>query len=206
MFRSSRFAFAILVAALILAACETVPKVTTMSEAGFRERMVIAKSTKPPSSAIEHFTKLIDSGELTQDMRIQALFERGSLRRGSGLNPGGALTDFDEVLALNPAHPLAPNARIERDYVANDLAAIHARRASGRLQTLAAWFDDAWLMGERDVAAKRYQTSGLSPTKRQVSLLISDSYICTSGGEGDAVYKFGNPRSDLDGLRWCRAL
>lgn len=177
-----------------------------MSEAGFRERMVIAKSTKPPSSAVELFTSLINSGELTQDMRIQALFERGSLRRGSGLNPGGALADFDEILALNSAHPLAPNARIERGYVMNDLSVIQARRASGRLQTLANWFDDAWLLGERDVAAKRYQTSGLSPTKRQVSQLISDRYICKTDGEGDSVYKYGNRRSDLDGLRWCRAL
>ena len=198
---------ALMGAMLLISACETVepePVEVGMLESEFAPTLASAKSTRPATSAERRLTELLDNNTLTTDMQARALFARGSLRRLNGLNRRDAVKDFDKMLQIAPNHHLANNARIERGYLQNDIRLAAANRNSGRLLSIGQWFDDEWRQGDRAAAAKRYQTSGLSPTQAQTKLMMDAGYICRNGGSGGPVYKFGDRRSDLTGLNWCQ--
>ncbi len=209
----SRFRFAVFTFALFFfAACETTPRApepdplpAAMTESSFNAALASAKAYRNPYQAERQLSAILARRDLNTDMRARALFERGSLRRQGAANMKGAIADFDEMLRLAPSHSWANNARIERGYAQDWIKQLEQFRRTGRLQTIAAWFDDAWMMGERDKAAARYQRSGLSPTAKQVTQLTQTGYLCKGSGAGGALHKYGPPRSDLQNMFWCKA-
>lgn len=200
------FAAACLACTIGFAACETTPPLQTLDQTAFENRMARAESTRPPEAAEDLYTSLLDEEQLTDDMRRRTLLARGRLRRENGMSLPGAIADFDGVLALNAVDAMAVDARAGQKLAREEVEGIEARRTSGRLQTIAQWFDDSWRLGERAPAAKRYQNAGLSPTQKQVRQLESAGFICRSGGSGGPVYRYGDRRPDLDGLTWCTPL
>lgn len=199
--------FALSIAILFFVACETTPTDTVpaaMTESSFNAALASAKAYHNPYQAERQLSAILSRQDLTRDMRARALFERGSLRRQGAANMTGSIQDFDDMLRISSSHPLANNARIERGYAQEWIKQLEQFRRTGRLQTIAAWFDDAWRLGERDKAAARYRRSGLSPTAEQVTQLTQTGYLCKGSGAGGVLHKYGPPRSDLQTVFWCR--
>jgi len=191
---------------LFLAACETTtveapPPVTPMSAAQFDSALSAAKRNTDPFASEQSLTYLVDNPQLAADQRARALYARATQRWKKSGNKTGALADFDEFIRLYPSNAFARNARTERGYVQNEIAAIQ-RRMQG-LQTLDQWFDDAWSIGERDKAAARYKLSGLSPEKHQAYAMERTGYICRGSG-AKPVYTVGPRHSHVNNLYWCR--
>ena len=203
---------ATLFAMLLVAACETAPPAphptaplpSAMTESSFNASLASAKAYRNPFQAERQLSAILARGDLNTDMRARALYERGSLRRQGASNKQGAVKDFGDMLRLAPSHSWARNARIEQGYAQNYIRQLEQYRRTGRLQTIAAWFEDAWVMGEHDKAVARYQRSGLSPTAGQITQLTDAGYLCKGNGAGGKLYKFGPMRGDLQNVYWCR--
>lgn len=190
--------------ALALAACQTTVAPVPVSSGNFEQDLATALSQRDPYQADASLSQLLDDPSLSDVQKARALYRRGSLRRQTGNDRLGAVTDFEAMLALAPTHSLASNARTELSYTRQNVQQLQIQLR--RLLTHAEWFDATWVMGERDKAAARYQSSRISPTAEQVKTLKATGYICQSGGAGPDVYQLGDRRSDLSGLKWCKRL
>lgn len=190
--------------ALALSACQTTRAPVNANSGEFETDMATALSQADPYQADFMIGQILEWPDLSSEQKARALYHRGSLRRQTGNNRLGAVTDFEAMLALTPTHNLAGHARTELSYTRQDIQKLRNRLK--RLLTHAEWFDAMWTLGERDQAAKRYQKARLSPTVAQVKALRATGHICDADGKGANVYQLGDRRSDLDGLKWCKPL
>lgn len=187
-----------LILAALLAACATVP--AGMGPA-FDTAMSHAKADPNPYAADASLSVLLSNASLSDDQRARALYARGSLRRQTGDDRRGAVRDFESMLALAPAHPLAPNAREELDFARKDVETIEA--GLQRMLSLSRWFDSMWVLGDHETAAARYRASGLSPSAAEIARLAAAGYVCRDADGHLPVYTLGDMRPDLETLYWC---
>lgn len=192
-----KFPSLICFAALILAACETVPE--TIDPAVFGTQIEQAEANSSVVSADARLTELLARPDLTVEQRADALYLRANKRFEGKYNIPGAMSDFDAFAALAPEDDR--NSAIERRKVFAATEIENAQRRLAWLQTLEAWFNDKVLMGEMPVAAARYKSSGLTPTDFQLYLLKEGGFVCM--GEGEVVHKYGpKPSYAIDAV-WC---
>jgi len=190
-------------AATLLAACATAPEA---ADTGPAPEAVIAQalSESNPYEAEALLSDLLARTSLSTEQRVQALYQRGSLRRQEADDREGAVEDFEALLALAPDHSLAFNARTELEYVRTDIEQIKA--SMNRFLNLSDWFDGTWTLGQHEEAVTRYRNSGLAPTPEQVQTLIQAGYICETDSENTRLHDFGDDRDDLAGMEWCAEL
>jgi hypothetical protein len=184
----------------VMAACAT----PTEPAEPFPERLAAAEVAGNPYEVDAALTELLADPALAPAERAEAYYQRGSLRRLAGDNRRGAVADLQQVLTIAPAHPRAAQAQVELELAQSDLESLEPRL--NYMLTLPQWFDVAWTLGERDVPARRYQVSGLSPSEDQVRRLRDAGFVCGPDGAGGPVQGAGEPREWLDGLTWCQPL
>jgi hypothetical protein len=197
--RNFRSCFAVLLLT-VMAACATPPE----PAAPFPERLVAAEAAGNPYEVDAALTVLLADPALAPADRAEAYYQRGSLRRLAGDDRRGAVADLQQVLTIMPTHPRAAQAKVELELTRSDLEALEPRL--NYMLTLPQWFDVAWALGERDVPARRYQVSGISPTADQIRKLKDAGFVCGADGAGGPVQGAGEPREWLEGLTWCRPL
>ena len=187
----------LVVIAIGAAACETVP--STMDPALFASEIATIETDASAVSSDATLTRLLARTDLTPDQRAEALYLRSKKRFEGKFNVPGALADYDAFALLVPEDPRL--ASIERHKVFASGEIENAQRRLAQLQNLSDWFDDKVLMGDLDLAAARYRSSGLTPTVEQLQILRAGGFICA--GEGDAVHQFGEqPDYAVDAV-WC---
>ncbi len=151
----------------------------------------------------EALTLILDRHDLTSFMRGRVLFERGTRRWKDGQNKLGAIADFDAIVALDPTHPFAANAMIEKGFAETEIG--HIEAGMNELQTITEWFDGAFSIGNHDNAVARYRESGLSPTPEQVGVMKMFGYVCDDLPGAPKLHHFGPERADLLNVHWCGA-
>ena len=189
--------------ALILgfAACETTPPApVTMEQTAFEEAYRLAEANLSPVSADEVLSDLLTTQVLSPAQRAELLYLRAEKRRAGKLNYPGAATDYEQFLNLLPEDARAASARSHLGALRAAIQSAQARLS--RLQSIDDWFDDKVLLGNLPEAAARYQTSGLTPTERQVYTLREAGYICATG-LGEPVNNFGGLPAYAQDLTWC---
>ena len=187
------------VAALGLAACETLP--ATYDPLVF-EGQIQAININPSIVATDReLSGLLLRDDLTVEQRASALFLRGQNRFEDRFNMPGAIEDFRAFSLLVPEDPRT--ATIARREVFATTEIENAQRRLARLQTLSAWFDDKVLMGDLEAAALRYKSSGLTPTDQQLYLLKEAGYVCVGEEGGAPVHQFGELPDYAANHVWC---
>ena len=184
-------------AALLVAACETVP--TTLDSASFGSQMDSVTANPSVFASDASLTALLARTDLAPEQRADALFLRAEKRFDGRYNLPGALADYEAFMALAPTDPRAITAERRRVFVSTEIE--NAQRRLARLQNLPDWFDDKVLMGEFDVAAARYRKAGITPNDAQLYLLREAGLVCA--GEGDPVHQFGEVPDYAKDAIWC---
>ena len=162
-----------------------------------------AKSHQNPVEYDRAVSAILERSDLTGFQRGRTLFERATRRWKDGMDKFGGVSDFEALLAMDPNHPFAANARIELDWAKTEIGYIE-KEMSG-LQTLAEWFDGAFALGLRDEAVARYRKAGISPTPEQVQLMKDFGYLCKDLPGAPKLHQFGPEREDLANVHWCGA-
>ena len=191
------FAAAALAAA---AACATPPD----PGPPFADRLAAAEAAGNPYQVDAALTDLLNDTKISPANRADALYVRGDLRRQAGDNRRGAVEDMERALALAPDDPRAEGTWANLESTREEMQDLERRL--GFMLTLPQWFDVAWMLGERETPALRYQVAGLSPNAWQTRKLQDAGYICGADGAGGPVQGAGDLREWLEGLTWCKAL
>ena len=193
------YRFILSVAAIGLAACETLP--ATYDPVVFEGQIEAVKTNPSTVAKDRELSRLLMRDDLTLEQRASALFLRGQNRFEDRFNMPGAIEDFRTFTLLVPEDPRT--AAITRREVFATTEIENAQRRLARLQTLSAWFDDKVLMGHLEAAALRYKSSGLTPTDQQLYLLKEAGYVCIGEGEGAPVHRFGDLPDYAADHVWC---
>ena len=201
-----RNALAALLFCAFFPACETTevvtePAATPMTEAEFDAALKNAKASTDPYAGERTLTALIDQPGASADQKSRALYARATQRWKKTFDKAGAKSDFDKYVELYPDGVFTNNARYESGYVQNELQAARSRLQT--VQTLRAWFDDNWVLGNRAEAASRYRRSGLTPEPHQVYQLRATGFICQNSGNLK-VHNYGPLTPELQDLYWCK--
>jgi hypothetical protein len=187
------------VAAIGLAACETLPP--TYDPVLFASE-VEAINTNPSIVAKDReLSRILAREDLTIEQRASSLFLRGQSRFEGRFNLPGAIEDFNAFSLLVPDDPRTATIARHEVFAATEIE--NAQRRLAQLQTLSAWFDDKVLMGDLEAAALRYKSSGLTPTDQQLYLLKEAGYVCVGDGAGVPVHQFGELPDYATNLVWC---
>lgn len=145
-------------------------------------------------------TQLLNDPSLTPKQHARVLYARAQHRWKKSSDKVGAFEDFTRFTELYPEDRYANNAGIEAGYVSDEIVIIEARMEE--LQTLSAWFEDAWVLGMRGDAAVRYKRSGLEPEPGEITRFQQTGYICEMGeGESGKGYRPVTPQ--MPNLYWC---
>ena len=197
-------AFALVSAAV--SACETTsparePVIAPMTDVEFSAALESAKANPNPYSGEQKLTELIESKAIGEAQRGEALYARATHRWKKSTDKAGAKADFEKYLKLFPEGAFTKTATYEVLYVEAEIAEAETRLLT--LQTLRAWFDDTWAIGQRDAAAARYRRSGLTPEPHQVYALRSTGYLCQGTGNSK-LHNYGALTSDIQDLYWCK--
>ena len=156
-----------------------------------------------PQAYDDALTGLLERDDLSSFMRGRILFERATRRWQDGMDKFGAVSDFEALLAMDPNHPFANNARIELGYAQTEIGYIEDDMDG--LQTLSEWFEGAFALGLHDEAVARYRKAGISPPAEQVELMMAFGYLCEDVPGAPKLHQFGPERPDLARLHWCGA-
>lgn len=141
-------------------------------------------------------SQLLEDPSLTTEQQARTLYARAQHRWKKSSNKIGAWRDFTEFTERFPDDRYARNAGIEAGYVRTEIERVEIRMEE--LQTLSAWFEDAWVLGMRDEAATRYKRSGFLPSPSELERLQEAGYVCSSRAAG---YKLVT--SEIPNLYWC---
>ena len=164
--------------------------------ASFADRLEAAQ--KHPNVYVGEvwLTQLLGDPSLSTEQQARALYARAQHRWKKSSNRLGAFEDFTDFTKLFPEDRYARNAGIEAGYVRMEIDRVEIRMEE--LQTLSAWFDDAWILGMRDEAATRYKRSGFQPEPSEMDRLLEAGYVCDSRASGDKQLSSAAPD-----LYWC---
>lgn len=160
-----------------------------------------AMSNENPLDYDAAVSALLERSDLTGYQRGRTLYERATRRWKDGMNKFGGVSDFEALLAMDPNHPFANNAKIELDWAKTEIGYIE--KDMNDLQTIAEWFDGAFALGLRDEAVARYRKAGVSPTPEQVQLMKDFGYLCDDLTGAPKLHQFGPERADLSDVHWC---
>lgn len=197
--RQSRFFLAAAAFGLV-AACATPPD----PGPPFADRLAAAVSAGNPYQVDAALTQILADTKLSPAERAEALYQRGDLRRQAGDNRRGAVEDMERALALAPDDPRATQVWADLETTRAEKDALETRLRF--MLTLPQWFDVAWMLGERDAPALRYQASGLSPNEWQTRKLQDAGFLCGADGTGGPAQGVGDTRDWLADLTWCNPL
>ena len=169
----------------------------------YESLMAQAKRNENPVAYDQALSAILERNDLTSFMRGRTLFERATRRWKDGMDKFGAVSDFEALLAMDPNHPFANNARIELGWAKEEIVRIE--QGMNDLQTISEWFDGAFSLGLRDEAVARYRKSGISPTVAQVETMKSFGYLCDNIPGAPRLHHFGPERPDVSNVHWCGA-
>ena len=184
----------------LAAACATPPD----PGPPFADRLAAAIAAGNPYQVDAALTGLLADTKISPADRADALYRRGDLRRQAGDNRRGAVEDMERALALAPEDPRATQVWADLEATREEKDALETRL--GFMLTLPQWFDVAWMLGERDAPALRYQASGLSPNEWQTRKLQDAGFLCGADGAGGPAQGVGDTREWLADLTWCDPL
>ena len=174
----------------------TNPVPGAMKDAPFADRLEAAQKHPNVYAGEVWLTQLLGEPALSAEQQARVLYARAQHRWKKSSNKLGAFEDFTEFTKRFPDDRYARNAGIEAGYVRTEIDRVEIRM--DELQTLSAWFEDAWVLGMRDEAATRYKRSGFLPEPSELARLQEAGYVCGSSAAGAKQVS-----SDAPNLYWC---
>lgn len=176
------------------------PRVRLASGVPFADVLKSAQSHPNAYIGEVWISELLSDDALTSQQQARTLYARAQHRWKKSSNRVGAWQDFSQFTKLYPDDLYATNAGIEARYVETEITRIETRMEE--LQTLSAWFADAWALGLRDEAAARYKRSGFLPEPVEIDQLKAAGYICDAPSSG-VPKGYTAVTQEAQTLYWC---
>lgn len=149
-------------------------------------------------TAIDRLTQLLGDPELSARETADILYARAQLRHGAGNDLFGAISDLDEMLAIDPSHPDAETAIGLRDMARGEATSLNGRLEQGGLSS-SERFEILFRLGQHQDALDVMVAEGLTPDNGTLIDFYQMGYLCEgtefTGPSYDAVEPDGTQRT-----------
>ena len=153
-------------------------------------------------TAIDRLTQLLGDPELTERQQADVLYRRAQLRYGEGNDVFGAISDLDEMLALDPDHPQAVEASEMRDIARGEATSLNFLLETGDLSRTER-FETLFRLGEHQKALDLMLASDLTPPNPYLIDLYQMGYLCEGAELTGPVYAATEPDGTPRSLQYC---
>jgi hypothetical protein len=153
-------------------------------------------------AAIDRLTQLMGRPDLSETELATALFRRGEIRYGDGNDVFGAISDFDEMLALAPDHPAAQRAMALRDTARGEATSLNFQLETGDLSRTER-FNTLFRLGQHQRALDLMLETGLTPDNAHLLDLYQMGYLCEGDEFTGPVYRVAEPDGTMRDLQYC---